>query len=145
MSYDTSTWYLSVIPIVLAYVISFVANANLDGVRNSLGGAVRTRQDLPPVRQAVLFNQRCAWLYLGLWACFFVSLVVAVQFTELTFRGAVGHLFAFGVLTLPGGLWTKSVETKFKTMPIDGSDPELRKAFDRYLVAWKQFGFTVPE
>lgn len=145
MSYDTGTWYLSVIPIILAYVISFVANANLDGVRKSLGSAVRTRQDLGPVRQAILFNKRCAWLYLGLWACFLVSLIVAVQFTELAFRGAVAHLFAFGVLTLPGGLWTKSVETKFKAMPIDGSDPDLRKTFDRYLVAWKQFGFTVPE
>ncbi len=30
-------------------------------------------------------------------------------------------------------------------MPIDGADPELKRTFDRYLVAWKQFGFTVPE
>lgn len=145
MAYDTSTWYLTFVPVVLAYLLSFMANQNLDGVRRGLGGAIRTRPDLRPVREAILFNKRCAWLYMALWGCFLICLVVSVQFTELTFRGAVGHLFAFGVLTLPGGLWTKSVETKFKTMAIDGGDPELKKTFDRYLVAWKQWGFTIPE
>jgi hypothetical protein len=145
MAYDTSTWYLTFIPVVLAYLLSLLANVNLDGVRRNLGGAVRTRQDLGAVRGAILFNKKCAWLYMAPWGCFLVCLVVSVQFTELTFRGAVGHLFAFGVLTLPGGLWTKSVEGKFKAMAIDGGDPELKKAFDRHLVAWKQWGFTIPE
>ena len=127
MTYDTSTWYLTVIPVILAYLLSILANMKLNAVRSQLGGAVRTLQDLGEVRGGILFNKRCAWLYLALWGGFFAWLVASVQFAGLTFAAAVGHFFAFGVLTLPGGLWTRSVETKFKAMMVDRSDPALGK------------------
>ena len=145
MNFDVTTWYLSAVPILLAYMLSFVGNMKLSGTREALGGAIRSHRDLEQVRGAIAHNKLCAWSYLGLWAAFLVCLLVSVQFTELTARGAVGHIFAFGVLTLPGGLWSKSVETKFKAMSIDDSDPSLRQKYQRYLAAWKQWGFTVPE
>ena len=145
MSFDASTWYLSAFPIVIAYFLSFVGNMKLNATREALGGAIRSHHDLEQVRGAINHNKACSWLYLVLWAAFLVCLLVCVQFTELTFRGAVGHIFAFGVLTLPGGLWSKSVENKFKAMTVDASDPSLREKLERYFIAWKKAGFTVPE
>jgi hypothetical protein len=145
MAFDASTWYLSVLPILLAYLISLVANMKLNGTREAIGGAIRSHHDLEQVRGAINQNKACAWLYLALWAVFLVGLVVCARFTELTFREAVGHIFAFGLLTLPGGLWSKAVENKFKAMTVDASDPSLREKRDRYFVNWKKSGFTVPE
>ena len=145
MTFDAGTWYLSAIPILLAYLLGFVGNMKLDRTRVALGGAIRSHRDLEEVRAAINHNKACAWLYLGLWGAFFVCLVLYAQFTELTFRGAVGHMFAFGVLTLPAGLWSKAVEKKFKAMPVDASDPSLREKLDRYFLAWKKSGLRVPE
>jgi hypothetical protein len=145
MAFDASTWYLSFPPILLAYLIGFVANMKLNGTREALGGVIRSARDLEQVRGAINQNKACAWLYLALWAVFLVCLVACARLTDLTFRGAVGHVFAFGVLTLPGGLWSKAVENKFKAMTVDASDPSLREKRDRYFVDWKKSGFTVPE
>ena len=145
MTFDVHTWYLSAIPILIAYVLGFVGNMKLDETRKALGGAIRSHRDLEEVRAAINHNKACAWLYLGLWGAFFVGLVIYAQFTELTFRGAVGHMFAFGILTLPAGLWSKAVESKFRAMAVDASDPSLREKLDRYFVAWKKSGFSVPE
>jgi hypothetical protein len=145
MIYDVQTWYLSVVPVILAYVLSALANARLNAVRQDVGGAIRTRVDLVEIRGAINHNKACAWLYLALWGAQVLALASAGLSGLTTFGGAVGHLFAFGVLTLPGGLWSKSVETKFKAMAVNGSDPSLGETFQRYLVAWKKGTFTIPE
>ncbi len=145
MRFDASTWYLSVFPIVIAYLLSIAGNMKLNGTRDALDGAIRSHHDLEQVRGAINHNKACAWLYLTLWVAFLVCLLVCVQFTDLTFREAVGHIFAFGLLTLPGGLWSKSVENRFKSMAVDDSDPSLREKLDRYFIAWKKAGLTVPE
>jgi hypothetical protein len=145
MLFDVSTWYLSAVPVLLAYVISFAANAKLDAVRKELGSAVRTRRDLGAVREAINFNKILGWTYLALWAGQIVALVLAVKAGLTPFRGAVGHVFIFGVATLPGGLWSKSVENRFKAMTVEGSDPDLKSAFQRYLVDWNKPSLSVPE
>ena len=59
--------------------------------------------------------------------------------------GAAKCVFAFGVLTLPGGLWSKSVENKFKGMTVDSTDPTLPQTFSRYLVDWRKPSLKIPE
>jgi hypothetical protein len=145
MMHAVDTWYLSVVPVILAYVLSALANARLNSVRQALGGAIRTRGDLGEIRRAINHNKACAWLYLAVWGAQILALVGAGLAGLTTFSGAAGHLFAFGVLTLPGGLWSKSVETKFKAMSVDGPDPSLGETFRRYLTDWKKGTFTIPE
>lgn len=145
MRLDVSTWYLSVVPVILAYALSVAANTKLEAVRKELGSAVRTRRDLGAVREAINFNKLLAWTYLALWAGQIVALVLAVKGGLTPFGGAVGHVFVFGVGTLPGGLWSKAVENRFEAMAVEGSDPDLPALFQRYLSDWKRPSLSVPE
>ncbi len=133
------------VPILLAYVISFAANTALKAAMRDLGGQVRTRQDLAVVRAAINGNKAFAWSYLILWGGTFFAIAAAVVMGILSLSGAAKCIFAFGVLTLPGGLWSKSVENKFKSMPTDNTDPAIPQTFGRYLVDWRKPSLKIPE
>lgn len=145
MTYDFSTWYLSIVPVILAVLISVAGNAGLKGTMRQLDGRVQTHQDLAAVRLAINANKRLAWAYMALWIGQILAVALAVKTGLTTFFGAVGHVFAFGVLTLPAGLWARSVENTFKAMAVDRSDPALAQTFHRYLVDWKKPSFSIPE
>lgn len=145
MTYDFSTWYLSVVPVILAVLLGVAGNAGLKGTMRQLGGRIQTHQDLAAARLAINANKRLAWAYLALWLGQMIAVAFAVKAGLTTFLGAVGHLFAFGVLTLPAGLWAKSVENTFKAMAVDRSDPALAQTFQRYLADWKKPSLTIPE
>ncbi len=145
MIYDFSTWYLSVVPVCLAVLISVAGNAGLKGTMRQLGGRVQTHHDLAEVRRAINGNKRLAWAYMALWLGQVLALVLAVLGGLTPFTGAVGHVFAFGVLTLPAGLWAKAVEGRFKAMAVDPSDASLAQTFQRYLVDWKKPSLSIPE
>ena len=65
-----------------------------------------------------------------------VGMIVAVQFTELTFRGAVGHLFAFVSLPLVVILLTEAL-LQFPCAPCRLCGVLLTS--DRYVNAWLYF------
>ena len=133
------------VPILLAYVISFAANMALKGAMRDLGGRVRTPQDLTVVRTAINGNKAFAWGYLLLWGATFLAYAAGAFGGAISMSGAAKCIFAFGVLTLPGGLWSKSVESKFKAMTVDKTDPALPQTFSRYLVDWRKPSLKIPE
>ncbi len=145
MLYDVATWYLSVVPVLVALGISALANTRLGATARELGGAIRSHGDLVPVRQASNYNKRLAWAYIALWLGQLAAVAAAAVTGLTTFPGAVGHVFAFGVLTLPAGLWTKRVEGKFRALAVEGGDPALARTYQRYLADWKKPSFSIPE
>lgn len=145
MFYDVSTWYISVGAVAMAVLISTIANAHLLDAMRRVEGKVRWFRDLAPLRDAINFNKRLAWAYISLWLILILVLVLAVTVGLTPFRGAVGHVFAFGVLTLPSSLWTKQVEKKFKGMPVESDDPVVATTFRRYLLDWGKPSLAIPE
>lgn len=143
MTYDVSTWYLSVVPILLAAVISILANTKMNGVVRALNGMIQSHGDLQPVKEAINFNKRMAMVYMVVWFGQIAALVSFVALQGISFGAAIGHFFAFGVLTLPFGLWSKSVEKRFKALKVTSGDPALNLTFQRWLVEWKKPGFAV--
>lgn len=139
------TWYLSVIPVILAVVLSAIANNRLSRTARELGGHIRTRADLPAVKAAINLNKSLAMVYILVWLGQIVACVLAAIKGVTTIRGAFGHVFVFGVVTLPFGLWSKSVETRFKNMHVDPADPYVGHTWQRWLVDWKKAGFTIKD
>lgn len=145
MFYDTTIWYLSAVPLALAVVISAMANLRMGATHKELGGRVRSRQDLQPVREAINLNKRLAWVFLAVWFGQIGVLAVMVFSGRTTFSGALGHVFVFGVATLPFGLWSNVVEKKFRGMAVESEDPSVGQTWQRWLVEWKQASFSVKE
>jgi len=145
MFYDTSTWYLSVVPVVIAIAISLVANNKLSRTVSDLGGRIRTRQDLQPVKEAINLNKALAWTYIVVWLGQLASVALCFLSGLTTFRGGVGHVFVFGVVTLPFGLWSKGVEKKFKGMAVEPDDPYVGQTWKRWLAEWRQPSLRVKE
>jgi hypothetical protein len=145
MFYDTSTWYLSVVPVALAILISFVANTKLSSTVKALGGKVRTRLDLQPIKEAINLNKLLAWIYIAVWLGQILLVILFAFNGQTTFKGAIGHVFVFGVVTLPFGLWSKSVEKRFKGMVIESNDPLVGQTWQRWLVEWRQASLAVKD
>jgi len=143
MFYDASTWYLSVVPVALAVFISFAANAKLSATVKALGGKIRTRLDLQPVKEAINLNKLLAWTYIAVWLGQIVAVALCAFEGLTTLTGAIGHVFVFGVVTLPFGLWSKSVEKKFKGMRVEPDDPFVGQTWQRWLIEWRQPSLSV--
>ena len=140
-----STWYLSLVPVALAVLLSVIANNKLGQTVRDLGGRIRTRADLPAVKAAINLNKSLAMVYILVWLGQIAACALAAMKGFTTVRGAIGHVFVFGVATLPFGLWSKSVESRFKSMHIDPSDPYVGQTWQRWLVDWKKPGFTIKD
>ncbi|MEW6758779.1 MAG: hypothetical protein AB1347_11210 [Acidobacteriota bacterium] len=147
MLYDASTWYLSVVPAAVATGVGLAGGMRLEGVRSSIGGAIRTRSDLEAVRRAIELNMALALAYIGLWIASIAVLLWAVKSGLTPIPGAAGHFLVLGLLTLPCGLWNKAVEKRFRAMPVEGSDPSLAATFARWLEEWKKrpLGLSDPD
>ena len=145
MSGFSATWYLSIIPVCIAVVISIFATGKLSGVYNALNGSIKTSRDLEVVREAININMQMALLYIALWLVFLVILVLLVVRKTIPFPVAVGHLALFGVLTFPFAIWSKSVEKKFKSMVVDTDQQGIAETFQRWLVDWGKPGFKLKD
>jgi hypothetical protein len=147
MLYDASTWYLSIVPAAVATGVGLAGGMRLEGVRSSLGGAVRTRSDLDLVRRAIELNMVLALAYIGLWIASIAVLLWAVKSGLTPIPGAAGHFLVLGLLTLPCGLWNRAVEKRFRAMAVEGSDPSIAETFTRWLGEWKKrpLGLSDPE
>lgn len=139
------TWYLSIVPVAVAVLLSFIANNKLSQTVRDLGGHVRTRADLPAVKAAINLNKSLAMVYILVWLGQIAACVLAATKGLVTIRGAIGHVFVFGILTLPFGLWSKSVEARFKNMKVDPADPYVGHTWQRWLVDWKKAGFSIKD
>ncbi len=145
MLFDSGTWYLSVVPILVAVAISLAGNTKLDDTYRRLGGVIRTRSEMVVVRGSINRNKALALAYLGLWVLFTAVLVLAVISGLTVLKGAAGHFLIFGLATLPFGLWSKKVENRFKTMRVESDDPSMEATYARWLVEWRQPRLRVSE
>ncbi len=138
MLFDSGTWYLSAVPVLIAVVISLMGNMRLNDTYRRLGGVIRTRSQLVVVRGSINQNKALAFAYLGLWVLFTVVLALAVISGLTALKGAAGHFLVFGLATLPFGLWSKKVENRFRAMKVESNDPAVESTFARWLAEWKQ-------
>lgn len=138
MIYDLHTWYLSGLPFVLAVAMSLASNAKFDGVLRDLGGTIRSQVDLEAVKEAINLSMVLALAYIGVWVAMLAATGLFVASGRTTMRGLIGHVFAFGVSTLPFGLWSKAVEKRFRAMKVEATDPAVGEKWRRWLKEWGQ-------
>lgn len=107
-------------------------------------GVISGRHDLLLVRDAINLSMKLAIYYIAL---FFFLITVLGYWTinGYPFFAAVGHLFLFGVVTLPMGLIGKYYEDRLRKMTVQPSDPELEATYRRYLVQWQEPRFSLPD
>lgn len=107
-------------------------------------GAIKSRQDLLAVKEAINLSMKLAVVYIGMFVLFIVLLAIFVA------RGTpLGHaalsLFVFGIVTLPVGLIGKRYEKRIKTMQVQADDPDITDEFQQYLKQWNEARFQLSD
>jgi hypothetical protein len=145
MIYDLHTWYLSGVPFILAVAMSVASNAKFNGILRDLGGTIRSQVNLAAVKEGINLSMMLALAYIGVWVAMLVVTGIYVVSGRTTMQGFVGHVFAFGVATLPFGLWSKAVEKRFKAMKVEATDPAVEETWRRWLKEWGQARLRLPD
>lgn len=136
MSYG-GTWYLTVVPILSAAIMHAANTSRMNKTYAAIKGTIRTRMDLNLVRDAINLSMKLAVMYIALFG--FVFLLRISIFT------GAAHLFVFGIVTLPLGLWSRMAERTIKTLQVESDDPEIEKKYREFLVKWEQPRIKLPE
>lgn len=136
MSYG-GTWYLIVVPILSAAIMHAANTSRMNKTYAAIKGTIRTRMDLNLVRDAINLSMKLAVMYIALFG--FVFLLRISIFT------GAAHLFVFGIVTLPLGLWSRMAERTIKTLQVESDNPEIEKKYREFLVKWEQPRIKLPE
>jgi hypothetical protein len=131
MSAMDTLWPL--VPIACHLGIQVWGTVTLRSAKNKIGGRIRSVADLNIVRRAIQMN-----LQLGL-------LVVAnlIPLTLALFLSRVGVMIGYiGILAVGQAvLWftARPVEKQFKSLPVEGNNPELASEYRSYVEQWSGF------
>jgi hypothetical protein len=139
-----ATWYCSIVPALIAAVMQWISVSKQKQIMAELGGRITSSRDLRPVREAINLSMILAVVYMVLYGglgLVLVLLMLSGFFSPLV-MGA--HLLVFGVITLPIGLWAKTVENRFKAMEVSPDEPDLLETFQRYLKQWNEPRLRLP-
>ncbi|TES90492.1 MAG: hypothetical protein E3J87_09905 [Candidatus Cloacimonadota bacterium] len=145
MSYG-ETWYLTVIPIFIA-VIMHISNMNRmkSTYRELNGGVIRTRENLKLVRDAINLSMMLAIIYISMFVILFLTIAFFVFSRKILILTGGGHLFVFGIVTLPLGLWGRTAERLIKTLKVESEDPVIEKKYKQFLMQWEQPRLKLPD
>jgi hypothetical protein len=137
MSFSDS-WYLSIIPMLIGGLMQFTNARKMSKTHALTQGVIRSWFHLNRVRDAINLSMRLAIIYLGLSGAMLAVLLGCVFFAGMSIATMTTHLFLFGVITLPVGLWGKTAENRIKGLQVQASDPEIARRFNDYVVQWGQ-------
>jgi len=140
-----ATLYIPVISIAIALAMCFASMFRQGRVMEELGGKISGHQDLTPVKDAINLSMILAVAYMGLFGVMILLLGFLFANGTISFFAATTHLFLFGVVTLPFGLWSKVVEKKFRAMEVTAADPSVAETFQRWLVQWNEARLKLPD
>jgi hypothetical protein len=101
-----------------------------------LGHVLRTHEDVASIKPVVDLNMKLAYsVMVTLWPFF----LLAILSNKLVYSVAVM------AISIPFGMWSAGIESKFKAMPVESTDPSVKAAFDQILVWWKEPRFGLPK
>ncbi|MBA7600013.1 MAG: hypothetical protein E3J41_00595 [Candidatus Cloacimonadota bacterium] len=144
MSYG-GTWYLTVVPILSAAIMHAANTSRMNKTYAAIKGTIRTRMDLNLVRDAINLSMKLAVMYIALFVILILALFGFVFLLRISIFTGAAHLFVFGIVTLPLGLWSRMAERTIKTLQVESDNPEIEKKYREFLVKWEQPRIKLPE
>jgi hypothetical protein len=123
---------------MIGIVLQIVNTTKMTKTHALTNGTIRSRFHLSRVRDAINFSMQCAILYIGLCAAMLVVLLAFVLSSKMSITTLTTHLFVFGLVTVPFGLWAKGAEGRVKNLEVRAEDPEIELKFNDYVMQWGQ-------
>lgn len=138
-------WAVLGVSLVVAFSFQGYSIWRISLLAHRLKGRIRTREDLQTVKEGIDLNMRMAIAYIVFWFLLIAVLTWTVVVRLLLFPQAITVFFLFGVITLPLGLIGRSFEKKVHALRVESGDSAMEETFRRWLKAWKEPRFQLPE
>ncbi|THB69651.1 MAG: hypothetical protein D6E12_04375 [Desulfovibrio sp.] len=145
MNTFAQSWFISVVPSVLADAMLVLSVIKTTGVLARLNGEISGHSDLSLVRGTINLSMLLAIIYLVLVAGALVALILSVTIWNMPIFLASCHMGLFGILTLPLGFIGKEQEKKVRKLEVTAQDPDVAETYERWLVQWNQPRIQLPD
>ena len=139
------SWFLSVAPIIIMAAMHICNMKMMNKADAALNGVIRSRQDLELVRDAINVSMILAMMFIAMFVILLLAGACLIFFKQMHFLVFAAHIFIFGVVTLPMGLFGMTREKAIKNLCVESTDPEIAEKYARYLKQWKEPRLTLAD
>jgi len=144
MSFRES-WFLTVIPIVIAVIMHLVNSNKMGHTHSKLNGVIRNRRDLHLVRDAINTSMTLAIAYMAMFAIYIIAGIILIAFGRIHIFIYSIHIFIFGIITLPIALIGRVFEKRIKNLNVESHDSDIGIIYQDYLNQWNQPRLKIKE
>lgn len=144
MESETMSGMILWLGIIAAFTMNGIMIFRTRTVVKEIKGAIRTRQNLMLVKEAINLSMKLAIYYLAMCGAMLLLYLLLVS-KGMPFTLMMGKLFVFGVATLPAGLIGKYFEKKIKNLAVESEDQTLAAAFTDYLSQWERPQYQIKD